>query len=154
MDAVGLNNSSANGVIPVVLKHEHMIIDALVRKANVDSTVIRVLVAELVERIGMKLLVPDGMGPWTNPVASYCSIPGNRGVTCTAIVETSSCVLHAWDECYPHKFHLDVYSCSDLDVEAVFAWMADHFEPISAQGFFLDRDHDRIVVKNEIVKVW
>ena len=141
-------------VKPVVLKHEQLVIDALVRNGIVDSSRIRELMIELVDRIGMKLLEPDGTGPWTNPNASYCTIPGNRGVTCSAIIETSHIALHVWDEPNPAKFHLDVYTCSCLDPEWVFGWMADHFDPVSAHGYFIDRDNDRVTIKGEINKVW
>jgi S-adenosylmethionine/arginine decarboxylase-like enzyme len=138
----------------VVLKHEQMVIDALVDNGIVDAKTIRELMVELISRIGMELLTPDGTVPWTNPNAAYCFIPGNRGVTCSAIIQTSHIAMHVWDECQPAKFHLDVYSCSKLDPDAVFAWMADHFAPVSAQGYFIDRDNDKVTIKNEIVKVW
>jgi S-adenosylmethionine/arginine decarboxylase-like enzyme len=45
---------------------------------------------DFVESIGMKIL----MGPF----AKYLDIPGNRGLTVAAIIETSHIVLHSWDE--------------------------------------------------------
>ena len=39
-------------------------------------------------------------------------MPGNRGVTAFAIIETSHIAMHIWDEPNPALVQLDVYTCA------------------------------------------
>jgi S-adenosylmethionine/arginine decarboxylase-like enzyme len=41
------------------------------------------------------------------PIAKYLDVPGNRGLTVAAIIETSHIVMHCWDECSPGLMQLD-----------------------------------------------
>lgn len=74
------------------------------------------------------------------PRARYCPVEGNRGLTADAIIETSHCVIHTWDECVPAVAQFDLYTCSDLDVEQVIKAM-DVFKPSKVEYKFLDREH-------------
>ena len=79
------------------------------------------------------------------PVASYCKMEGNRGITAFAIIETSHIAMHIWDESNPSLVQLDVYSCSDFDPITVF----DHLsimEPVKKDFKFLDRENEFIQV--------
>lgn len=87
----------------------------------------------LINRIDMKIMF--------GPKAQYCVVPGNRGMTAFAIIETSHIALHSWDECEPAILQLDVYTCSDLVIEDVIASL-DIFEPTKIEYKFLDREHN------------
>lgn len=77
-----------------------------------------------------------------NPIFYYCDAPGNRGLTATEIIETSNITLHTWDEHSPAELQLDVFTCGNLDVEAVLRFVGE-FEPVQCDAFLLDR-RDRI----------
>lgn len=75
------------------------------------------------------------------PEARYVDVPGNRGLTCFAIIETSHIVMHTWDEGNPAMIQLDVYTCGALDTDVVFDFMR-RFGVIKMDYKFLDRETD------------
>jgi S-adenosylmethionine/arginine decarboxylase-like enzyme len=87
----------------------------------------------LVPAIGMNLAEIPG-----NPLVYDCDTPGNRGLTATAIIETSNITLHTWDEKAPAELQLDVFTCGDLDADAVLRFVGE-FEPVQCDAFALDR---------------
>lgn len=93
--------------------------------------------SKLISDIGMKELAP--------PRARYCPVSGNRGLTADAIIETSHCVIHTWDECTPAIAQLDVYTCSELDVDQVIKAM-DVYKPSKVEYKFLDREHSLVEI--------
>ncbi|MGB1113143.1 MAG: hypothetical protein ACPG3S_08680, partial [Schleiferiaceae bacterium] len=66
------------------LVHKHIIIRSEVLNPPVKEEQASKDVKDLIERIGMKLL----MGPF----AKYVTMPGNRGLTVASIIETSHIV--------------------------------------------------------------
>lgn len=121
-----------------MLDHKHLIVRAetLLTPNSVPATVR--WFKQLVEKIDMKLIdLPN------NPNCFYMDTPGNRGLTCVGIIETSHIALHCWDEDQPGLFQLDVYSCKDFDPMDV----VEHFQcfkPIKIEHKFLDREHELI----------
>ncbi len=121
-----------------MLDHKHLIVRAetLLTPSSVPATVR--WFKQLVEKIDMKLIdLPN------NPNCFYMDTPGNRGLTCVGIIETSHIALHCWDEDQPGLFQLDVYSCKDFDPMDV----VEHFrcfKPIKIEHKFLDREHELI----------
>ena len=119
-----------------MLTHQHLIVRAETRltPASVDDTLH--WFRGLVDAIGMKLVdLPN------NPNCFYMDTPGNRGLTCVGIIETSHIALHCWDETDPGLFQLDVYSCTAFDPQRV----VDHFmcfDPVRIEHKFLDRDSE------------
>lgn len=115
-----------------VLKHEHLIVRAEILKPPKlnDLEFMNNWFRDVIKAIDMKIL----FGPYT----LYHDIPGNRGFTGFAIIETSHVALHIWDEDSPALFELDVYTCSELKVETVLEKMKI-FEPKKIEYFFLDR---------------
>lgn len=113
------------------LVHKHIIIRAEVLNPPVDENTVSDSVKDLIERIGMKLL----MGPY----AKYVHMVGNRGLTVAAIIETSHIVMHTWDECNPAIVQLDVYTCGPFDPNIVFAWLAQ-YKPINISHKYIDRE--------------
>ena len=85
----------------------------------------------------MKIL----MGPY----AKYCEMPGNRGLTVAAIIETSHVVMHTWDEMEPGIIQLDVYTCGALDTNVVFEFLRQ-FDPVKIDYKFLDRETDLVEI--------
>jgi S-adenosylmethionine/arginine decarboxylase-like enzyme len=92
--------------------HKHLIIRAEINAPAVDPTYIsETWMPNLINRIGMKTL----MGPY----ATYCDVPGNRGLTAVTIIETSHIAMHIWDEEKPAFVQFDLYTCSTLPVNKV-----------------------------------
>jgi len=115
------------------LVHKHLIVRAEVTNPPKDETLAKEFLKELIEGINMKILF--------GPEARYVDIPGNRGLTCFAIIETSHIVMHTWDECNPAMIQLDVYTCGALDTDVVFDFL-HRFGVIKMDYKFLDREND------------
>lgn len=120
-------------------RHKHLIVRAEISKPPLagDQEAVCAWMSKLISDIGMKELAP--------PRARYCPVAGNRGLTADAIIETSHCVIHTWDECSPAIAQFDLYTCSDLDVEQVIKAM-DVFKPGKVEYKFLDREHSLQVI--------
>ena len=118
-------------MIPLV--HKHLIVRAEVTNPPKDETLAKEFLKELIEGINMKTLF--------GPEARYVDVPGNRGLTCFAIIETSHIVMHTWDESNPAMIQLDVYTCGALDTDVVFDFMR-RFGVIKMDYKFLDREND------------
>ena len=115
------------------LVHKHLIVRAEVTNPPKDETLAKEFLRELIQNINMKILF--------GPEAKYVDIPGNRGLTCFAIIETSHVVMHTWDECEPAMIQLDVYTCGALDTDVVFDSLRS-FGVIKMDYKFLDRETD------------
>ena len=120
-------------------RHQHLIVRAEVKKPPMaaDTKVICAWMSKLIKDIGMKELA--------KPRARYCAVEGNRGLTADAIIETSHCCVHTWDECEPAIFQFDLYTCSTLDVDLVLKAI-EPFEPTKIEWKFLDREHELVLV--------
>ena len=89
-----------------LLVHQHLIIRAEASKPPTDEEWLKDWMMSFIESINMKVF----MGPYVK----YCDMPGNRGITAVAIIETSHIAMHIWDEPKPALMQLDVYSCGDF----------------------------------------
>ena len=114
------------------LVHKHIIIRAEVLDPPSNENTVSQQVRDLIERIGMKLL----MGPY----AKYVTMPGNRGLTVAAIIETSHVVMHTWDECDPAIVQLDVYTCGPFEPQTVFDWLKQ-YSVIKIDHKYIDREY-------------
>ena len=90
-----------------LLVHKHLIIRAEAVKPPMDEEILFNWLRDFIDSINMKVL----MGPYIK----YHDVPGNRGITGAAIIETSHIVMHVWDECNPALMQFDVYSCGEFD---------------------------------------
>ena len=115
-----------------MLVHKHLIVRAQVNKPPTDESWAEDWVRGLVEKIGMKILV--------GPFAKYLDVPGNRGLTVAAIIETSHVAMHVWDESDPALIQLDVYTCGPLDTNIIFNELKT-FDPVKIDYKYLDREH-------------
>lgn len=114
------------------LVHKHLIVRAEVENAPKEEDVIGYELKDLIDKIGMKLL----MGPY----AKYVNVVGNRGLTAVCIIETSHIVIHTWDECTPAIVQLDVYTCGALDTNIVFQWL-EKYRPAKIDYKYIDREY-------------
>ena len=119
-------------------EHTHLIIRALVNRPPTDPDAAIDWLKNLVPAIGMKTLL--------GPYATYCSVPGNAGLTAAVIIETSHIVLHCWDETSPAELQFDVYTCSALNTKTIFDAM-QAFEPTSIEYKILDRTTNLTIVR-------
>ena len=116
-----------------ILEHKHLIVRAELNEPPYNATDIKIWMKHLVDKIGMKVL----MGPY----AVYSYMEGNKGLTAVTIIETSHIALHVWDEATPALMQLDVYTCSALDINDVFAAI-EQFEPAKIEYKYIDREHE------------
>jgi S-adenosylmethionine/arginine decarboxylase-like enzyme len=126
------------------LQHQHLIVNALVNNPPKCPTAIEVWTKKLISDMKMKVLL--------GPYAVYCDVPGNRGLTCISAIQTSSITLHSWDEGDLGNVQLDVYTCSDLDLNLVFEAMKE-WEPVEIAYKFLDRENGLKVLKKDVIKL-
>jgi S-adenosylmethionine/arginine decarboxylase-like enzyme len=127
------------------LKHEHLIVRAEIKnppRAH-DIKTMNAWFEDLIESIGMKIL----MGPF----CVYSEMVGNRGFTGICAIETSSITLHVWDEANPAFLQLDVYTCSDVNLDTVFDCMRI-FMPDNIEYLYVDRNREIRILKHD--KFW
>jgi len=118
-------------------QHKHLIIRAEVENPPVDSLWATNWLTHVVQKIGMKIL----MGPY----ATYCSVPGNAGLTAAVIIETSHIILHSWDEGDVGELQFDVYTCSDMNPQDIFDEL-EQFGLLKLEYKYLNRDKGLIEV--------
>jgi len=115
-----------------VLVHKHLIVRAEAVNPPMVEQHLKDWLFNFIETINMKVL----MGPYV----IYHDVPGNRGITGTAIIETSHIVMHVWDEPSPALMQFDVYSCGEFDPEVICKKIKKDFDIVKIEYKFLDRD--------------
>ena len=115
-----------------LLVHKHLIIRAEAMQAPTKEEKLKKWFEEFIRSIDMKIF----MGPYVK----YCDMPGNRGITAVAIIETSHIAMHIWDEVNPALMQFDVYSCGELDVENICNKIKEDFEITKIEYKFLNRE--------------
>ena len=99
----------------------------------------------------LKLIEILRMKPLIHPVSVYCEMPGNRGITSICAIETSSITLHIWDEPNPAKLQLDIYTCSELNIENVLNELNDYFGELSEVKYLIiDRERDFEILSRKV----
>jgi len=114
-----------------ILEHKHIIIRAEVSEPITNRNKAIKFLNRIIKAIDMKAMY--------GPTATYCKMPGNKGVTAFAIIETSHIALHIWDEINPALVQLDVYSCSDFNPKKVLD-ILDELQPTKVEHKYLDRE--------------
>lgn len=127
-----------------MLQHKHLLVRAEIAAVISDTDQISNWLSALVQTIQMKIL--------HGPVSVYCNKTGNQGITAFAIIETSHIVLHTWNETEPATLQLDVYTCSDLEIDLVFKSLSI-FQPITLDYKFLDREHGFVEIVESPIRV-
>ena len=115
-----------------LLVHKHLIIRAEAMQAPTEEEKLKECFEEFIRSINMKIF----MGPYVK----YCNMPGNRGITAVAIIETSHIAMHIWDEVNPALMQFDVYSCGELNVENICNKIKEDFEITKIEYKFLNRE--------------
>lgn len=114
-----------------VLEHKHLIIRAEVKSPPTDEVWLHNWLKQLVEKIGMKVC--------RGPITAYVDMPGNEGLTGVVVIETSHIAIHVWDAVEPALVQLDVYTCSTLDKDIIFAEL-EQWDPVKVEYKYLDRE--------------
>jgi len=115
-----------------LLVHKHLIVRAEAARPPIEEKKLTEWMKEFVEYINMKMF----MGPYVK----YCKMPGNRGITGVAIIETSHIAMHIWDEPNPALMQFDVYSCGDFNVEKICNKIKKDFVTTKIEYKFLNRE--------------
>jgi S-adenosylmethionine/arginine decarboxylase-like enzyme len=97
-----------------------------------ELEVINSWIKNLIEDMGMNILY--------GPFSMNCDLKDNEGITAGAILSTSHCIVHTWDACSPAIMQLDIYTCSELDLNLVWDKL-EQFDPIKIDYKFLDREN-------------
>lgn len=127
-----------------MLRHKHVLINLRVTAPPRDSEEVEHFLAFLIKRVNMKIARADTLPK--NPMGYYCNTLGNQGATGTGILETSHTALHTWDEESPAKFHFDLYSCSDFEVQNILT-LCQCFDIIDGTYIVIDRDENLSVAE-------
>ena len=122
-----------------LLVHKHLIIRAEAMKPPMEEDKSCEWLSEFIKFIDMKPLV--------GPFAKYLDIPGNRGLTIAAIIETSHIVVHIWDEPVPALIQMDVYSCGEFDPVQVCEKIKKDFDITKIEYKFLNRETGLVDIK-------
>ena len=115
-----------------LLIHKHLIVRAEVNQPPTDIVVLSQWMQDFIRFIDMKLM----MGPYV----AYCDMPGNRGITGIAVIETSHIAIHVWDEPKPALMQLDVYSCADFSPYKIAEKLKEDFDIVKVDYKFLNRE--------------
>ena len=115
-----------------LLVHKHLIVRAEAVKPPMEEKFLTEWLKEFIETINMKVL----MGPYVK----YHNVPGNRGITGAAIIETSHIVMHVWDEVNPALMQFDVYSCGEFDAEQICRLIQKDFDVVKIEYKYLNRE--------------
>ena len=115
-----------------LLVHKHLIVRAEAVKPPMDESFLKDWMMDFIKSINMKVL----MGPYV----IYHNVPGNRGITGAAIIETSHIVMHVWDEPNPALMQFDVYSCGEFDLEKICNKIKEDFKTSKIEYKYLNRE--------------
>jgi S-adenosylmethionine/arginine decarboxylase-like enzyme len=115
-----------------LLVHKHLIIRAEASRPPTDEEQLQNWMREFIESINMKVF----MGPYVK----YCNMPGNRGITAVAIIETSHIAMHIWDEPKPALMQMDVYSCGEFDHTDICKKLMNDFDIHKIEYKYLNRE--------------
>ena len=115
-----------------LLVHKHLIVRAEAVSPPMEEKYLTDWLYDFIKSINMKVL----MGPYV----IYHNVPGNRGITGAAIIETSHIVMHVWDEPSPALMQFDVYSCGEFDPETICKKIKKDFEITKIEYKFLNRE--------------
>ena len=115
-----------------LLVHKHLIIRAEASRPPTDEEQLQNWMREFIESINMKVF----MGPYVK----YCNMPGNKGITAVAIIETSHIAMHIWDEPKPALLQMDVYSCGHFNHTEICKKIMDDFDIHKIEYKYLNRE--------------
>jgi S-adenosylmethionine/arginine decarboxylase-like enzyme len=115
-----------------LLVHKHLIVRAEAKSPPTDEKKLKEWMLEFIKSINMKVF----MGPYVK----YCDMPGNRGITAVAIIETSNIAMHIWDEPKPALMQFDVYSCGEFNEKDICNTIMKDFDIRKIEYKYLNRE--------------
>ena len=115
-----------------LLVHKHLIVRAECLDPLLDEKISIEWLNHFIRYINMKPLI--------GPFAKYLDMPGNRGLTVAAIIETSHIVMHIWDEPSPALIQFDVYSCGEFDAKDICEKIERDFNCTKIEYKYLNRE--------------
>jgi S-adenosylmethionine/arginine decarboxylase-like enzyme len=130
-------------------RHIHLLVKAEVRRPLLTCFAAKEFLREAVRLVGMNII--------SGPDAVYGAIPGNEGVSATAVLDYSTTTLaQSWDPAlmppstlheWPHRvdrpplLQFDLYTCGKTEPTLkLFRPLFDRLEPISLSALAIDRD--------------
>jgi len=117
-----------------LLVHKHLIVRAESLAPLVDEQISINWMYDFIKFVNMK--------PMIGPFAKYSQMPGNKGLTIAAIIETSHIVMHMWDEPNPSLIQFDLYSCGEFNPEEICKKIKNDFECSKIEYKFIDREKE------------
>jgi S-adenosylmethionine/arginine decarboxylase-like enzyme len=93
-----------------------------------------------------QLIKDQGMNVVSGPHVAHVDTPGNRGLTGVAIIETSHCAIHVWDETNPALIQLDFYTCGVLNKDAILKAVKP-WGVVKYSFLVLDRERDVVAME-------
>jgi S-adenosylmethionine/arginine decarboxylase-like enzyme len=93
-----------------------------------------------------QLIKDQGMNVVSGPHVAHVDTPGNRGLTGVAIIETSHCAIHVWDETNPALVQLDFYTCGVLNKDAILKAVKP-WGVVKYSFLVLDRERDVVAME-------
>lgn len=100
---------------------------------------------EFIENWIFRLVAALDMNILYGPFSVYCNLEGNEGITAGALLSTSHIMLHIFEQESISEIQLDVYSCSDINIEVITEFV-EEFRPIFLEYKFLDREHGLVEI--------
>ena len=113
--------------------HMHLMVRGHATHRPTDKDEVTTWLRDFVSFLDMKLL--------QGPYASYVDAVGNRGMTATAMIETSHIAFHVWDELYPSLVQFDVYTCGSLNILQTLDKLNDYFQFADFEYLAYDREY-------------
>lgn len=116
-----------------MLEHKHFIASGKCNRMFHSPEILEDWVVRLIDALNMQVLY--------GPFSMYCDIPGNKGITSVTLLTTSHIIIHIFEEENYSEIQLDVYSCSNIDLEVVFSFLKE-LDIFNVSYKFLDRETD------------
>jgi S-adenosylmethionine/arginine decarboxylase-like enzyme len=123
----------------MILKHEHLLVRAELSEAVRDTAAVEAWLSNLITAIEMQTL--------KGPFSIYSTMPGNTGITAGAILSTSHIMLHTFEDDTYTMLQLDVYSCSEINIDTISSHIDTFFKPYKTEFKFLDREQGLEIIE-------
>jgi S-adenosylmethionine/arginine decarboxylase-like enzyme len=115
------------------MAHVHFMLRAEIRRPLVSCARASRFLHEAIAACGMNII--------NGPHAVLGEIPGNEGVSATAILDFSHAALHEWPYRDPAVLQLDIYTCGAIEPSAeLIAPLLAPLRPRRVQTMLVDRD--------------
>lgn len=122
------------------LFHQHLLIRAFVENPPEKEEVLNQWMTELVEDIGMKVVVPAK--------SKYVDAEGNEGLTGSINIETSHMAIHIWSKQNPARIEMDVYSCACFKRSTILEKL-NEWGLIKFHSMMIDRNGEEFLVTHQ-----